>query len=234
MNLSRPTPPTLLLSGCIAFLAAALGYEHHQLTQLSGALLGTAEKASLDALAQRFGGIEERLDTFDGKKFLAVDDFRTAQLSLANRIDAAQAFAKEAHNVAGGVSRSAANNGELLVLKAEVEALGIAIQTLQRTSPKPVSQKLANKSSAKVAVTKKTSPKPPVPEPPPFHVMGVEYRGGERFLSVAPPGSTQLSQINLLRPGDAIAGTAWRLSALDDQSARFDVSGNSRTLTIQP
>ncbi|OPE00635.1 methyl-accepting chemotaxis protein, partial [Pseudomonas aeruginosa] len=41
-----------------------------------------------------------------------------------------------------------------------------------------------------------------------FSILGVEYRGGERFLSVAPPGSTQLSQIYLIRQGDAVAGAS--------------------------
>ena len=62
----------------------------------------------------------------------------------------------------------------------------------------------------------------------------VEYRGGERFLSVAPPGSTQLSQIYLIRQGDAVAGTTWRLTDLDDRTAHFDVAGASRSVRIQP
>ncbi|MEN1550966.1 hypothetical protein AAIH73_35040, partial [Pseudomonas aeruginosa] len=67
--------------------------------------------------------------------------------------------------------------------------------------------------------------KPKPMEPPPFSILGVEYRGGERFLSVAPPGSTQLSQIYLIRQGDAVAGTNWRLTDLDDRTAHFDVAG---------
>ncbi|HHK4227633.1 TPA: methyl-accepting chemotaxis protein, partial [Pseudomonas aeruginosa] len=76
--------------------------------------------------------------------------------------------------------------------------------------------------------------KPKPIEPPPFSILGVEYRGGERFLSVAPPGSTQLSQIYLIRQGDAVAGTTWRLTDLDDRTAHFDVAGASRSVRIQP
>ena len=80
----------------------------------------------------------------------------------------------------------------------------------------------------------KPKPKPKPIEPPPFSILGVEYRGGERFLSVAPPGSTQLSQIYLIRQGDAVAGTTWRLTDLDDRTAHFDVAGASRSVRIQP
>ncbi|RMV85183.1 Methyl-accepting chemotaxis protein, partial [Pseudomonas amygdali pv. sesami] len=70
--------------------------------------------------------------------------------------------------------------------------------------------------------------------PPPFSIMGVEYRGGERFLSVAPPGSTQLSQLNLIRPGDMVAGSNWQLNSLDDSRALFSINGSTRILPLRP
>ncbi|RMM86569.1 hypothetical protein ALQ70_02712, partial [Pseudomonas savastanoi pv. glycinea] len=63
---------------------------------------------------------------------------------------------------------------------------------------------------------------------------GVEYRGGERFLSVAPPGSTQLSQLNLIRPGDMVAGSNWQLNSLDDSRALFSINGSPRILPLRP
>ncbi|MFA0941297.1 hypothetical protein ACDH53_28435, partial [Pseudomonas tremae] len=75
--------------------------------------------------------------------------------------------------------------------------------------------------------SRKATAQTKVPEaPPPFSVVGVEYRGGERFLSVAPPGSTQLSQLNLIRPGEMVAGSNWQLNSLDDSRALFSINGS--------
>ncbi|NNA99296.1 MULTISPECIES: methyl-accepting chemotaxis protein [Pseudomonas] len=234
MNLPRPTRTTVILSLCLAVLAGMLGYEHHQLSTLSNGLAATADKDSLDAMLARLGKVDERLDTVDGKHLVTNEDFRSGQQALSNRIDAVQAYAKQATESVHELSRDAASSGELMVLKANVETVENRLHELSQAQikqppavaprPKPVVRKPppAPKPSSS-AVTSQT---------PPFTIVGIEYRGGERFLSVAPPGSTQLNQIYLIRPGDAVAGTAWRLNALDGKSARFEVAGTPQTITV--
>lgn len=234
MNLPRPTRTTVTLGLCLAVLAGLLGYEHHQLSQLSNSLAATADKESLDALLTRLGKVDERLDSVDGKHLVSNEDFRSGQQALSNRIDAAQAYAKQATESVQELSRNAASSGELVVLKASVETLDSRLHELSQSQTK---QSPAALPKPKVVTRKSTpTPKPSTsastPQTPPFTVVGIEYRGGERFLSVAPPGSTQLSQIYLIRPGDAVAGTAWRLNALDGRSASFDVAGTPQTVTV--
>ncbi|KPC38194.1 Uncharacterized protein ABK00_4621 [Pseudomonas savastanoi pv. glycinea] len=53
-------------------------------------------------------------------------------------------------------------------------------------------------------------------------------------MSVAPPGSTQLSQLNLIRPGDMVAGSNWQLNSLDDSRALFSINGSPRILPLRP
>ncbi|WP_442968470.1 hypothetical protein [Pseudomonas sp. PLB05] len=65
-------------------------------------------------------------------------------------------------------------------------------------------------------------------DPPPFTVVGIEYRSGKLLLSVAPPGSIQLSELYLVRPGDNVGGTRWRLANLNDRQAQFSVDGVTR------
>ncbi len=234
MNLPRPTRTTVTLGLCLAVLAGLLGYEHHQLSQLSNSLAATADKESLDALLTRLGKVDERLDTVDGKHLVSNEDFRSGQQALSNRIDAAQAYAKQATESVQELSRNAASSGELVVLKASVETFDSRLHELSQSQAK---QPPAAPPKPK-AVTRKSTPTPKLstsavtPQTPPFTVVGIEYRGGERFLSVAPPGSTQLNQIYLIRPGDAVAGTTWRLNALDGRSARFDVAGTPQTVTV--
>lgn len=65
---------------------------------------------------------------------------------------------------------------------------------------------------------------------PPFTVLGTELRGGEPFLTVVPLGAHGLSQVLVLRPGEA-AGD-WQLEALEGRTAVFDVAGRLERLPI--
>ncbi|WP_061292074.1 hypothetical protein [Azotobacter vinelandii] len=234
MNLPRPPRSTLTLSLCLAALAGTAGYQQYVLQTMRGSLDATAEKASIDALLGRVNTIDERLDSVAGQHLVTNDDFRAGQQALSNRIDAAQAYAKQASDAVQQFAQTTASVGELQALKADLETLSGTVQELRKPPAQPAAAVKKAPAPKPVSVPK-PKPKPePAPEPPPFHIVGVEYRGGERFLSIAPPGSTRLSQIYLIRPGDVVAGTAWRLRTLDDRTARFDAAGVSKTISLQP
>ena len=229
MKLPRPTRTTLIFSLCLIALASVLAYENHQLSLVSNDLAATADKDSLNALLTRLTKVDERLDAVDGKHLVTNDDFRSGQQALSNRIDTVQAYAKQATETTHDLSlRVTAAEEQVMVLKASIEMIEIRLQELSKplTTEPPVIA-----PPPKPVIRKKP---PPAPQPPPFTVIGIEYRGGERFLSVAPPGSTQLSQINLIRPGDGVTGTAWKLKSMDGRLAHFEVAGLSRTLTVEP
>lgn len=71
------------------------------------------------------------------------------------------------------------------------------------------------------AKPKKNALPQPAPLSPPFSVLGVETRGGERFLAVAPHDSRSLVDVRLLHNGEQ-TGT-WRLKVLEPTSAIFAV-----------
>ena len=229
MKLPRPTRTTLIFSLCLIALASVLAYENHQLSLVSNDLAATADKDSLNALLTRLTKVDERLDAVDGKHLVTNDDFRSGQQALSNRIDTVQAYAKQATETTHDLSlRVTAAEEQVMVLKASIEMIDNRLQELSKPQ---TTEPLAAVSPPKTIIRKKP---PPAPQPPPFTVIGIEYRGGERFLSVAPPGSTQLSQINLIRPGDGVTGTAWKLKSMDGRFAHFEVAGLSRTLTVEP
>ena len=202
MKLPRPTRTTLIFSLCLIALASVLAYENHQLSLVSNNLASTADKDSLNALLTRLAKVDERLDAVDGKHLVTNDDFRSGQQALSNRIDAVQAYAKQASKTTQDLSmRVTAAEEQVMVLKASIEMIDIRLQELSKPQ---ASEPPVVAPPPKPVIRKKP---PPAPQPPPFTVIGIEYRGGERFLSVAPPGSTQLSQINLIRPGDGVTGT---------------------------
>ena len=214
-------------------LGVIIAFQQYQLSTLARTLNGAAEKASIDALQSRVSAIDDRLDTVSGKPLVSMEDFRVSQQALSSRIDAVQATAKQAHEAAAEVTRSSATAGDLLVLKADLESLDGKLQTMS----KPQAQ--TNAPAPKASPKPKPRPAPvkasPIPQdPPPFQMVGLEYRGGERFLSVAPTGSTRLSQIYLIRPGEVVSGSTWRLKTVNERTATFDAGGTTRTLSIQP
>jgi len=71
--------------------------------------------------------------------------------------------------------------------------------------------------------------KPKVPEPP-FDIVGVELRGGERFLSVAAPRAPSVLDVWLLREGDAVG--AWHLLAIEAHAAVFRVDGQTQRIAL--
>lgn len=65
-----------------------------------------------------------------------------------------------------------------------------------------------------------TKPKAAVP---PFKVIGLEMRGGERFFSILPTGAAASPLTGVLRPGETQAG--WRLETIEDHTAVFKNNG---------
>jgi len=70
----------------------------------------------------------------------------------------------------------------------------------------------------------------PKAEKPPFRLIGVELRGGERFLSVTSIVSSTLADIRLLRLGDIEGG--WQLESIDVHDAVFRVNGQIRRVAV--
>jgi len=69
---------------------------------------------------------------------------------------------------------------------------------------------------------KKTARPKPALLSPPFSVLSIESRGGERFLAVAPYNSRALIDVRLLHRGEEFG--AWHLKVLEPNSAIFAVA----------
>ncbi|MCH3159070.1 hypothetical protein K3X38_14535, partial [Listeria monocytogenes] len=89
-------------------------------------------------------------------------------------IDAAQAFAKQASDAVESLAQTTASAGDLLVLKATVETLDGSVRTLQEKQAK--APQLIVPPPKRGAFPVKPKPKPKPIEPPPFSILGVEYR----------------------------------------------------------
>lgn len=226
--------PAILLAVSLLGLTCWSGYQQYQIHQLTSALAGTVNQDSIAAVIQRINAVDDRFDKADQSPPVSMADFRAAQQAATNRIDDLKAQVtkvQEFTQAAQDASHSAASMLDVVTLEAKFEGLQTSFRDLVKTRPAVTPPPQPAKPKAAPVARVENIVK--VESPPPFTVVGVEYRGGERFLSVAPPGSTRLSQLSLVRPGDTIDGSSWRLSSLDDNRAQFSINGTSRIVPLK-
>ncbi|MFV9650439.1 chemotaxis protein [Pseudomonas citrulli] len=123
-------------------------------------------------------------------------------------------WAQEIQELRDGLADRAVE-ADMIALRARLEHVEQQLLDL-KAQPSPPPQ---TSSSAK---PKKAARPKPAPLSPPFSVLGVEFRGGERFLAVAPPDSRSLKEIQLLHNGEQL-GT-WQLKVLEPNAAVFAVT----------
>ncbi len=105
----------------------------------------------------------------------------------------------------------------LLPLQARIEQLEI-----RHSAPRPAPPIAPRPRAA--------APAKPKTIEPPFRVIGSELRASERFLSILSATSNALSQVRLLRPGEAEAG--WHLETIEGSAAVFRHGDDTRRLPI--
>ncbi|MGY1917382.1 chemotaxis protein [Pseudomonas tolaasii] len=105
-----------------------------------------------------------------------------------------------------------ATKADLTALRARLEQVEQQLLDL-KTQPSPLPPSLS------ATKPKKTARPKPARLSPPFSVLGVESRGGERFLAIAPPDSRSLTDVRLLHSGEQLG--AWHLKVLEPNSAIF-------------
>ena len=126
-------------------------------------------------------------------------------------------WAQEIQELRDGLA-DRATEADMIALRARLEHVEQQLLDLKTQLPLPAPTPSSDKP-------KKASRPKPAPLSPPFSVLGVESRGGERFLAVAPPDSRSLKNIQLLHSGEQL-GT-WHLKVLEPNTAIF-------AMTTQP
>lgn len=123
-------------------------------------------------------------------------------------------WAQEIQELRDGLA-ARATVADLTALRARLEQVEQQLLDL-RTKPFPPPP------TPSATKPKKTARPKPTPLSPPFSVLGVEFRGGERFLAVAPHDSRSLMDVRLLHSGEQLG--AWHLKVLEPNSAVFAVT----------
>lgn len=123
-------------------------------------------------------------------------------------------WAQEIQELRDGLA-ARATQADLTALRARIEQVEQQLLDL-RTKPFPPPP------TPSATKPKKTARPKPTPFSPPFSVLSVESRGGERFLAIAPHDSRSLTDVRLLHSGEQQG--AWRLKILEPNSAIFAVA----------
>ena len=95
-----------------------------------------------------------------------------------------------------------------------------------------IEARLATARPTPSASVRPRAPAPVKPRPvePEFQVIGVDLRAGEHFVAILPTSASALTQVRLLRPGEAEAG--WRLYAIERSTAVFRHGDETHRLSI--
>ena len=154
----------------------------------------SAQDAQVQALATRVSDLEHQAEAAKRQpKPVVQGDFDAARQALEERLaHVEQAQATDAHG-------------------DDIKALQARVAVLEARLKKGAPSAAAPHKTAKAA-------KPKVLEPP-FNVVGLELRGGERFVSIASRGAAVLTDLRLLREGESIG--AWQLQAIDAHAVVF-------------
>ncbi len=133
-------------------------------------------------------------------------------------------WAQEIQELRDGLA-ARATQADLTALRARLEQVEQQLLDL-RTKPFPPPP------TPSATKPKKTARPKPAPLSPPFSVLSVESRGGERFLAVAPHDSRSLTDVRLLHRGEQ--QEAWRLKRLEPNSAIFAVAAQPDQIVHLP
>lgn len=165
----------------------------------------SAQDAHVQALATRISDLEQQTEAVKRQpKPITRTDFDTARQALAERLSHVEQ------------AQAADTRGE------DLQALQVRVVAIEARLKKAAPPATVSRCTAEPA-------KPKVPEPP-FSVVGLELRGGERFLSIAAQGATSLPEVRLLREGDSVG--AWHLQAIEAHVAVFRVDGQTLRITL--
>jgi hypothetical protein len=200
-----------LMCLAVAGLGGALYNQHQRIADLQDASVTPAQH--LDTLQQDSNSLlaaQEALRHEVKELRLAVDSGAQQASTLDPLLDQ---WAQEIQALRDGLAARASETA-LAALRTRTEQVE---QQLQALNAKPPSTAPPPPAKPRKAA------RPPVPAPlsPPFTVLGIESRGGERFLTAALLGSRSLAEVRLLHHGERIG--SWYLKTLSPTTATFTV-----------
>lgn len=193
----------------LLFISTAVVIDHVALSRLTDDMQSNTLEHRLTLLDQQLSELAQQVeDALDQPEPVTPADIAAIHQSLEARLDDMEQAISTHADIA-----------DLAPLESRLDQFEVRLQEARRTPP-----------PAAPPVQRPAPANPPIVTEPPFQVLSIELRGGERFLSIAPTAPQSLAEIRIVRPGETVGG--WLLEAIDGNTAVFRVDGQARPLTV--
>jgi len=198
----------------LSFVSVVVGAGALQLHAMTGKMKDGATDARLKELTSRITDVarlnDERIEELKNAP-TPVTETRLNEIKgeIEQKVEAASSTTAE---------RLDAIAADLKAMEARVTTLEAGIERLKQRA-----------ASVATPATPAAAARPAMVLPP-FRVLGVEARGGERLLSIAPLHATSIDDISLLRVGASV--DRWRLLAIEAKSALFAVGDEMKRIPL--
>lgn len=193
----------LVLSSALAIVNHVALFRHKE--DIDRRLSASVDSAELSVYVEKLDQLQEQVTKLaSAPSGLSETHFAIERQALLDQIEA--------------INRTLpgfALTSDLQTIREEMRTVG-RLQKAQRAAP------------VSPATTKETAQ--PDARHPPFTVLSIEGRGGERFVSVLPLGSRSLADVRLLRVGEAL--DSWQLSSIEAQTAVFQVGERQHRIAV--
>lgn len=221
--------PAYAVGGALLALCIWNATQQVQIAHMSNTEQADRQELAVKGVNDHMALLADELATVSEKQkdVMLRADFAMAQQALTKQLEALKAQLD-------GTTQDGSSSVEILAIKAQIESVQAAVDSLDKRVIALAQRPASIAPPRTVKAISRSTPKPAqtvVKLSPPFQVIGLEVRGGERFLSIAPNGSTRLEQISLIRPGDTRYD--WQLRTLGSNTAEFQVNGTTQVLTLQ-
>jgi outer membrane murein-binding lipoprotein Lpp len=154
----------------------------------------------IQQLSSKFDHLSQQIDALQHQPAsVSVGDFTAARQALDTRLSKLEQ------------DRSTSE------LAQRIDALQARVDRLQTRQGPPASP--TPRANRHTDVKPADASASAVPPTLPFRVLGLEIRGGERFVSILADNVSALGEVRLLRPGDSQA--TWRLESIENDAAIF-------------
>lgn len=189
----------------LLFISAAVIIDHVALSRLTDDIQSNTLEPRLTLLDHRLSELAQHVeDVLDQPEPVTPADIAVIHQALEARL--------------ADMEHAVSTHADIAPLESRLDQFEARLQEARRTLL-PAASPLQRPAPAKPIVTE-----------PPFLVLSIELRGGERFLSIAPTDPQSLAEARVRRPGETVGG--WLLEAINGNTVVFRVDGQARQLTV--
>jgi hypothetical protein len=202
-------PAVMIAAGWIAVLSAIVLIDHGHWRHLASRPQSDVPGREIMTLEARVGALESQL---------AAQKHQPPPITADRFAERSRALDERLIGLEQGVSHGASQQA-LDTLATRVSVLEVAHAHSRQTRGSAPVQSTPNIAGANTSAE------------PPFRLLGLEMRGGETFLAIAPPKAVSLAEMSVLRVGDIEDG--WQLESLDGNSATFRFQGQPHRFEVK-